>query len=261
MPDLIKRTRPTGIVPTPNLAPSGDRYGTTHESAIPASRQFRSATPRAVSARRYAPGHEWQQVRSPAGRKLHHLCTACERVLRWGQGDSHRQPVEGAECAEGNMASVHDVAAYILDRHGPIDTMKLQKLVYFSQAWHLVWESKPLFDERIEAWANGPVVRELFNKHRGRFRVSEWPLGDSGNLSEEDKAVIDIVLDEYGPLAGQQLSVLTHEDGPWCDARRGLESTERSNRQISCDQMQEYYTALWLSDDSVEIAKVVWDET
>ena len=75
------------------------------------------------------------------------------------------------------MASVHDVAAAILERTGPIDTFKLQKLAYYCQAWHLVWDEEPLFKARIEAWANGPVVRALYDKHRGSYRVSDWRWG------------------------------------------------------------------------------------
>jgi uncharacterized phage-associated protein len=59
------------------------------------------------------------------------------------------------------MASAHDVAAYILSRQGRMTAMKLQKLVYYSQAWSVVWDERPLFPEKIEAWANGPVVRDL----------------------------------------------------------------------------------------------------
>ena len=60
------------------------------------------------------------------------------------------------------MVSAHDVAAYILEEHGPLSAMKLQKLVYYSQAWSLVWDDRQLFREAVEAWANGPVVRELY---------------------------------------------------------------------------------------------------
>jgi len=69
-------------------------------------------------------------------------------------------------------ASVFDVALAILQKHGPMTAMKLQKLVYYCQAWHLVWEGRPMFRERIEAWASGPVVPELYEAHRGKFMVS-----------------------------------------------------------------------------------------
>ena len=72
------------------------------------------------------------------------------------------------------MITVHDVAAYILNKTGEITAMKLQKLVYYSQVWSLVWDEQPLFEARIEAWANGPVIPELYNEHRGQFLVNSW---------------------------------------------------------------------------------------
>ena len=57
-------------------------------------------------------------------------------------------------------ATAHDVAAFILREYGrPMSTMKLQKLGYYAQAWHLAWEGVPLFDDNIEAWANGARLR------------------------------------------------------------------------------------------------------
>lgn len=157
------------------------------------------------------------------------------------------------------MASVHDAAAYILAVKGKMSTMKLQKLLYYCQAWHLVWEEKPLFDADFQAWANGPVVREVYDKHRGRFSVEEWEWGDSGNLSSESRSIIDGVLEDYGPLEGHQLSRLTHGEGPWGEVRRGLEATERSNQIIPKDRMQDYYTALWDDDTAVAISDIEWE--
>ncbi len=92
------------------------------------------------------------------------------------------------------MASVFDVAKYILEKQGPMTTMKLQKLVYYSQAWSVVWDEKPLFAEEIQAWASGPVVRELYNEHKGKFRISSLQKGNVGNLIREEKETIDAVL-------------------------------------------------------------------
>lgn len=72
------------------------------------------------------------------------------------------------------MATVYDVADYILGSCGPMSAMKLQKLVYYAQAWSLVWDEQPLFPDDFEAWANGPVVRSLYDLHRGQFRVSPY---------------------------------------------------------------------------------------
>lgn len=158
------------------------------------------------------------------------------------------------------MASVHDVAKYILEqRRGPMTTMKLQKLCYYSQAWHLVWEDRPLFHEPIQAWANGPVVRELFNAHRGQFSVETWPLGDSAALEEEQRATIDAVLEAYGNLSGRQLSTLTHAEDPWREARTGLGPTERSDKEITLAALAEYYTAVDQADGATAIAELEWD--
>jgi uncharacterized phage-associated protein len=79
---------------------------------------------------------------------------------------------------------VYDVAAYVLHKYGRMTAMKLQKLLYYSQAWSLVWDEKPLFRARIEAWADGPIVREVYREHRGDFYVGPtWPRGNAKDLS------------------------------------------------------------------------------
>ena len=67
--------------------------------------------------------------------------------------------------AADDVVSVFDVACYIMSKVKQCTTMKLQKLLYYCQAWYLVWNERPLFRENIEAWANGPVIRELYNFH------------------------------------------------------------------------------------------------
>lgn len=144
------------------------------------------------------------------------------------------------------MASVDDVAAAILKRTRTIDTFKLQKLVYYCQAWHLVWEERPLFAARIEAWANGPVVPKLYGQHKGLFRVKDWPSGDASKLSESERETIGIVLDYYGERPGYVLSELTHREAPWRDARAaaGLAPGERGSVEITQTAMAEYYGGL-----------------
>jgi len=139
--------------------------------------------------------------------------------------------------------SVHDVAAFILLRQGEMTAMKLQKLVYYSQAWSLVWDEAALFEESIEAWANGPVVRSLYNRHQGRFKVTEWN-GDPKRLSTTQRDTIEKVLEFYGPMSSQTLSDLTHQEAPWREARQGLGPTDRGSRVISLASMVEYYSSL-----------------
>ena len=142
------------------------------------------------------------------------------------------------------MANVHDVSAFILKNWGPMTAMKLQKLVYYSQAWGLVWDEEPMFPEQIEAWANGPVVRELYEVHRGQFRVSANELGDPDKLTDEQSNTVRGILPFYGKMSSQQLSDLTHREEPWREARKGLEPGERGNRVITHESMAEYYSSL-----------------
>lgn len=139
--------------------------------------------------------------------------------------------------------TVHDVAAFILQRCGEMTAMKLQKLAYYCQAWSLVWDEAPLFDARIEAWANGPVIPALYARHRGQFKVSRWN-GDSSRLSDEQRDTVLKVLEFYGPKSSQVLSDLTHIEAPWVEARIGLRLTERGSRIITHSAMAEYYSSL-----------------
>ena len=139
-----------------------------------------------------------------------------------------------------------DVAAYIFRKMGTLPAMKLQKLVYYSQAWSLVWDGKLLFKNRIEAWANGPVVPALYKHHRGCFQVSRIPGGNRSKLDQEQQETVDAVIDFYGDKPPQWLSDLTHMEDPWRNARMraGLASGERGNAVIPIGEMYEYYEAL-----------------
>ncbi len=142
------------------------------------------------------------------------------------------------------MASAHDVASYILKKLHRTTAMKLQKLVYYSQAWSLVWDEKPLFRERIEAWINGPVVPNLYRVHRGEYFVSKWPHGSEANLSSIQRDTIDAVLKFYGDKSSQWLSDLTHAEEPWKQARKGLPPSEPCGNEITHASMAEYYSGV-----------------
>ncbi|WP_255396205.1 Panacea domain-containing protein [Kocuria sp. CNJ-770] len=120
-------------------------------------------------------------------------------------------------------------------------TMKLQKLCYYSQGWHLAWDERPLFADPIQAWANGPVIYSVFDNHRGKFTVDAWPYGDAGALTPEERETVDAVLEHYGDLTGQTLSDMTHEERPWKEARGDLPLGARCQTQLSLDTMQDYF--------------------
>jgi uncharacterized phage-associated protein len=142
------------------------------------------------------------------------------------------------------MVSAEDVAAYILSKRGSMSAMKLQKLVYYAQAWSLVWDEAPLFKEPIQAWLNGPVVPALYDRHRGRFTVDRdvFKNGDPSHLSGPQIETVDGVLGFYGDKSADWLSDLTHKERPWRVTREGVGEMENCEREISQALMGEYYT-------------------
>jgi len=121
--------------------------------------------------------------------------------------------------------------------------MKLQKLVYYAQAWSLVWDERPMFPEPIQAGLNGPVVRELYDKHNGKFTVNPADIeGNPGALDDDAKETVDAVLDFYGDKSAEWLSDLTHKEGPWKKAREGLAAMDNSEKPILLEWMADYYT-------------------
>lgn len=142
------------------------------------------------------------------------------------------------------MVDVFDVASYILEKQGQMTTWKLHKLVYYCQAWSLVWDDDEMFPEEVEAWANGPVVRELYEIHRGKYRVGCLPAGNSDALDDRQRSTVDAVLKFYGDKSPQWLSDLTHMEDPWKLARRGMPDGIRGDSVVSKESLSEYYSSL-----------------
>lgn len=148
------------------------------------------------------------------------------------------------------MAKVLDIAAYTLRKQGPMTAMKLQKLCYYAYGHHLAWDEKRLFPERFEAWANGPVCRELYEVHRGRLQVHLQHVqqhgGKPSTLNDDEQESVGLVLDAYGGMSAHQLSQLTHQELPWLAARRraGALPLERSDEQLLDEEIFEFFDSL-----------------
>lgn len=144
----------------------------------------------------------------------------------------------------GKNVNVFDVASYILKKCGSMTAIKLQKLVYYCQAWSLVWDEQPLFPEKIIAWANGPVVYKLFKSHQGKYKVSSEKKGNPDKLNDTQKETVDAVIAYYGDKSSQWLTNLAHMENPWREARQGLSDNMRGYNEITHASMMEYYSGL-----------------
>lgn len=144
------------------------------------------------------------------------------------------------------MVDVLAVAEYILDKTGYVSTMKLQKLVFYSNALSLARNGEPLFPEQFQAWVNGPVCRELFCAHRGKFIIGPGELGVSREGFELDtrgRACVDETLRVLGGYDGNALSELTHRESPWREARRGCKDNDRCENVITNEAVRSYYSS------------------
>jgi len=148
------------------------------------------------------------------------------------------------------MTSSIDVAEFILQQKGPISSVKLQRLVYYSQVWSLALDGKNIFEEPIEAWKNGPVVRNLLEKTRYNEQIPSVHSGDPSLIDEDSKDTIIAVLIYYGQKSDDWLQNLVHNEEPWIETRENASKCKNDyndvsyNVTISQNKMREYYANL-----------------
>jgi len=149
------------------------------------------------------------------------------------------------------MVSAFDVTKliiYLANKYGDLITnLKLQKLLYYVQAWHLVnFDKKPLFDDEIKAWDFGPVVEEVYHKFK-EFRHTPITLNVKKDeiTKKFNKKTIDFVDFIYGKYIGfsaYDLVNMTHNEKPWIDANKN------DSKIIDRDKMYKYYSELYEKD-------------
>ena len=152
------------------------------------------------------------------------------------------------------MISVHQACDYIItrvcegDALPSLNVLKLQKLLYYSQAWHLAFYGTRLFDENFQAWVHGPVSPEIFHRlkttkmlYSSVGRADRQPDFDPEAIPEETRRHIDSILEIYAGFTDTQLESLTHFEEPWTSARAGIPPSQPSARGISDDVMRDYY--------------------
>lgn len=146
------------------------------------------------------------------------------------------------------MATVFDIAAHIHARLGNVGRLRTNKLAYYVQAWSLVWREQPAFNERIEAWKDGPVVKTLWiSQERGEV--------DRGSpLTPDLVAHVDRVLVAYGHLSGEDLIALTHSEDPWRVARGDTPDGASSSAEITYDSMVKFYGHQWIEAERDNMA-------
>ena len=144
--------------------------------------------------------------------------------------------------------SLQQTADYFLfaanSNNAPITNKKLQKLVYYAQAWSLALNNDKLFDEPIEAWIHGPAIRALYSRYKkySYYVITETP--KKPELDDKTTKLLDNVWAVYGKYDADYLEILSHNEQPWLSARGNIGNGDRASSPIDTDLMRTFYAGL-----------------
>jgi len=140
------------------------------------------------------------------------------------------------------------IAYYLVNKanseKSPITNKKLQKLLYYMQAWSIAVRNKKIFDDKIEAWIHGPAIREVyleFKEFGANPIIKKVDAKKIKGIDTETKELMEKVWIVYSKYDAPYLEYLTHSESPWQDARKGLEADISSNNEISFESMRSFY--------------------
>lgn len=166
---------------------------------------------------------------------------------------AYKKAMAAADSIE-SLFSVSDkmlrVIAYVFEKLEEVTPLMLQKLLYFIQGVYSALYGKPVFEEDCRAWIHGPVYPEVYELFRD-FKYN--PIDDArfvllkGNedaLTDDEKKVIDLVVNTFGMYGGKVLEKITHNEDPWTEARKGYGDSIPSSEPLLKDRIMKYYIAV-----------------
>lgn len=150
-------------------------------------------------------------------------------------------------------ANINDICDYIIRSMNEAgespSVLKMQKLLYYCQAWHLAIFKDPLFSGQFQAWVRGPVSREVYDRFINKAMFAPLEEADirpefaNVEIPADARKLVDQVLETYGKYSDTQLAELTHRERPWIEARGGIAPQARCATVISEKTMEETYAA------------------
>lgn len=154
------------------------------------------------------------------------------------------------------MATIDDITDYIIysvkseQSRVSLINMKIQKLLYYIQAWSYGINNTPLFEGEFEAWIHGPINRHIYDRFsKYKTLYSEIDLTDcirkSVELTREETVFVDFILENYVKYSGAELELLIRDEIPWIKTRSLIDRNEQCNKTISSDLLREYYGKRW----------------
>ncbi len=134
-----------------------------------------------------------------------------------------------------------------LDAGEVVTHLKVQKLLYFAQAWHLLGLGRPLFEEDLQAWPHGPVAPSVWREFRD-FSWNPLPTPDGvvdEGLDADSLGILQQVRDIYGAYSAKKLEAMSHAERPWIKARGERAPEERCDQIIPKEDIFEYYVEVY----------------
>ena len=163
---------------------------------------------------------------------------------------AYKKAMTAADSLE-NLFSVSEkmlrVIAYVFEKLEEVTPLMLQKLLYFIQGVYSALYGRPIFAEDCRAWIHGPVYPEVYDLFRdfkynpiddARFALLE---GTADALTEDEKKVIDLVVNTFGMYGGKVLERITHNEDPWKNARKGYGDSIPSSEILTKKSIMRYY--------------------
>lgn len=166
---------------------------------------------------------------------------------------AYKKALEAADGLESLFSVSEKMLRVIADVFGKLEEvtpLMLQKLLYFIQGIYSALYGSPIFAEDCRAWVHGPVYPEVYDLFRDfkynpiedpRFALLE---GSADALTEEEKKVIDLVVNTFGMYGGKVLERITHNEDPWKHARKGYDDSVPSSEPLSKESISKYYEAV-----------------
>lgn len=142
---------------------------------------------------------------------------------------------------------------YIIKHYGPMSHLKLQKLLFYCDAYHMAYFDSELIADKFEAWVHGPVSRRVYDSFKDKSVLfadlafeqlnAPDPDADFANLSSSQQQFINEVLDDLTTWSDIDLETATHREQPWIQARQGYAPGDKCSVQISKPLTREFYKA------------------
>ncbi len=127
-----------------------------------------------------------------------------------------------------------------LDAGEALTHLKLQKLLYFAQAYYLANYGEPLFAEDMQAWTHGPVVPSVWHEYK-QYSWQAIPSGNGANVPDDIIPYLEAIYTHFGKFDAKELERITHKHDPWRLTRGNLQPEETCSDPISKNVIREFY--------------------